>query len=220
MSPWLVVALLGAAGALDWTAGIHSLLSRPLTIGALAGLALGDPVTGVSVGIGLQLVWLVLVPGGNERIPDSPAATVAAAAVTVEAGGETTVLGLAVLYGVAIGAAGGWLIQLRRRLNGRLHRRAREAASRGGAAGVVKAHRTAVLLGLLQGALFAAAAYGLGRELVPGAANGLPEAWLPGVARWPELLPAAGAAAALHRLTDRRTAALAVAGCMVGVFLW
>jgi mannose/fructose/N-acetylgalactosamine-specific phosphotransferase system component IIC len=112
---WLV--LLGGWAALDGTAVGPFMVSRPLPIGILAGFILGDPLTGLQVGLLLELLFLGSLPMGAARLPEPGPATLPAVAAAVGLGGGGGML-WAVVWGVVGAGLGGWTVTLQRRWNG------------------------------------------------------------------------------------------------------
>ncbi len=97
------------------------MISRPVVAAPLAGLLLGDPVTGMWAGALLEILSLHQLPIGASRHWDTgPAAVVAAAAAVLAPAGALGALVLALGYGALVGWAGGWTMYALRRLNGRL----------------------------------------------------------------------------------------------------
>ena len=71
-----LVALLGALLALDDTALAQTWFSQPLPAALLTGLVLGDPVTGLAVGLPVQIVLAGNLPVGQSFTGDPATATV------------------------------------------------------------------------------------------------------------------------------------------------
>lgn len=65
------MALFGGLLAVDERVGWQSTLSQPVISGAIVGLILGDFVTGATVGVVLELVWLSILPMRGMRKPDA-----------------------------------------------------------------------------------------------------------------------------------------------------
>jgi hypothetical protein len=61
----LLLLLLGGWAALDGTAAGQFMISRPLVTGVLAGMLLGDPLTGLLTGAILELLHLGALPVGG-----------------------------------------------------------------------------------------------------------------------------------------------------------
>lgn len=163
---WL--GLWAAVAGIDLVSVLQTLLSRPLVVGAGAGVILGDADAGLRVGLLLELFVLDVVPVGAVRYPDFGAPT--AAAVLLVAGTDWTVtLGIAGAFALLGGMAAGTTVPLTRRANARVLARLADQL----AAGDVSAVRAAQWRGLfhdgIRSTVVAAAAVGLA-----WAARGLP----------------------------------------------
>lgn len=105
----------GVVTGVDLVSFLQAMVARPLVAATVAGAILGDPMSGVLVGMVLELFALEVLPVGGARYPDyGPAA--AAAAVTA-AGGGPAMLGLGVVVGLAVAQFGEWTVVVLRRLN-------------------------------------------------------------------------------------------------------
>jgi mannose/fructose/N-acetylgalactosamine-specific phosphotransferase system component IIC len=67
----VLLALFGGLLAVDERVGWQSTLSQPVMSGPIVGLILGDFVTGATVGVVLELVWLSVLPMRGTRKPDA-----------------------------------------------------------------------------------------------------------------------------------------------------
>ncbi len=116
---WLALAGLGAWAALDGASAGQLMISRPLVTGTLTGALLGDPMTGFTLGLFMELGNLGSPPVGGARLPDPGPAAVGGAAVAVLLGGGAG-LALGTAWGFGLSLAGGGLITLKRQWHGRL----------------------------------------------------------------------------------------------------
>jgi mannose/fructose/N-acetylgalactosamine-specific phosphotransferase system component IIC len=131
----------GTLAGLDLVSVLQGLLSRPLVIGPIAGLVLGDVEAGLKIGTILELFALDVVPVGASRYPDFGAATVGA--VVYGAGTEWPVtLGASVGLGLAFAIGLGTTIPAVRRLNARTIRANADRIAAGDAAAVRAVHLT------------------------------------------------------------------------------
>lgn len=124
LTPGTLLALAGwgTLVGIDLVSFPQALLSRPLFAGAGAGLLVGEPATGLQVGLVLELFALDVLPVGAARYPDYGPAVVGA--VVLAAGGiPDRVLGLATLFALALAVLGGLSLQVLRRANGRIIQR-------------------------------------------------------------------------------------------------
>lgn len=103
----LAVALLGGLLVLDDTAWAQTWFSQPLPAGLLTGMVCGDPLTGLALGLPLQLVLVGNIPVGQTFVGDPTVAVVGAVAAA-------TLSGHSLRWDMATGEAGlpllGWLI--------------------------------------------------------------------------------------------------------------
>jgi PTS system mannose-specific IIC component len=114
----------GVVTGVDLVSFLQAMVARPLVAATVAGAILGDPTSGVLVGVVLELFALEVLPVGGARYPDyGPAA---AAAAVVVAGGGWEMLGLGVVVGLAVAQVGEWTVVVLRRVN--THRVRRAAA--------------------------------------------------------------------------------------------
>jgi len=130
--PWPVaglLALLGAALALDETAFAQTWFSQPLPAAILAGLVCGDPVTGLALGLPAQLVSLGNLPIGQTLVGERTSPVVAAVGAAALAGHRLPVLfqggsgaeagrlGWLLLAVVGVSLLGRWVIRAERQLH-------------------------------------------------------------------------------------------------------
>lgn len=120
---------IGTAAGLDLVSGPQVLLARPIVVGTLAGLALGDVTSGILVGGILELYALEVLPVGATSYPDHGPGTVGAVWLTVQAGTSAAAFG--VLLALLIAEVGGYTLIAVRRLNGRALAAAAAALDRG-----------------------------------------------------------------------------------------
>lgn len=116
----LGLALLGGLTGLDAVSCAQTMIARPVVAGPLAGLIIGDPVSGMWAGAVLEVLTLHQLPAGAARTWDmGPAAVAAAATLTLVTRGLVGLV-VAVGFGVLVGWAGGWSIHAMRHFNSRL----------------------------------------------------------------------------------------------------
>lgn len=122
------VALLGGLLTLDDTAYAQTWFSQPLPAALLAGWVLGDPWTGLALGLPLQIVLAANIPVGQGFTGDPTAATVATTGATVladraqepvllHASPGLPLLGWLLLGVALLSIAGQWAVQTERRGN-------------------------------------------------------------------------------------------------------
>ena len=110
---------------LDRVAFVQVMISRPLVAGPLTGWVLGDPLTGLVVGMLLELLWLGRLPVGAAIPPDDTQVAVGATVLAASTGhivgldGMPLVL-LSVLIAIPLGKFGQVFDKLARHVNDRL----------------------------------------------------------------------------------------------------
>jgi mannose/fructose/N-acetylgalactosamine-specific phosphotransferase system component IIC len=128
---WVTIFSLGLLGALlslDETAVLQSWLSQPLPAGLLAGIIGGDPVSGATLGLLVQLLVLSNIPVGQFRPGEQVAAVVAGVGAMTLSGhslpanplAATSAPGLSgwLLLAVALcSLAGRWVVAAERRVH-------------------------------------------------------------------------------------------------------
>ena len=104
-----LVALVAALVYMESRIGGQHMLDRPIIIGPLVGVILGDPVTGLMVGGSLELVWMGLVGIGTSTPPDVVVGSALATALAIKTGAtyETTLaLAIPISLLAQVGAIG------------------------------------------------------------------------------------------------------------------
>ena len=88
----ILVSLVAALIYMESRIGGQHMLDRPIIIGPLVGLIMGDMTTGVIIGGQLELVWMGLVGIGTSTPPDVVVGSALATALAIRTGAtyETT----------------------------------------------------------------------------------------------------------------------------------
>jgi mannose/fructose/N-acetylgalactosamine-specific phosphotransferase system component IIC len=131
MSGWELGALLawGVVAGLDLVSVLQAMVSRPLVTGTVAGAIVGDPATGVLVGMVLELFALEVIPVGGSRYPDFGPAAVAGTAAAAHA--PVAQIGPGIALGLLVAYVGDWSIVALRRWNTGRVRAAAQALDEG-----------------------------------------------------------------------------------------
>jgi mannose/fructose/N-acetylgalactosamine-specific phosphotransferase system component IIC len=85
-TPVLLLGLFGGLLALDDTALAQTWFSQPLPVGVLTGAVCGDPLSGLAVGLPVQLILAANLPVGQSFTGDATSAVVAAVGAAVLSG--------------------------------------------------------------------------------------------------------------------------------------
>ena len=85
---FLEVALLGGVICLD-RVFLQAMISRPVVVGPVIGMALSEPFTGLIIGAFIELLWIDRSPVGLYIPPNDSIASVLATAGAILAGRES-----------------------------------------------------------------------------------------------------------------------------------
>ncbi|TVR65134.1 MAG: hypothetical protein EA422_04920 [Gemmatimonadales bacterium] len=217
---FVLLLALGIWAALDGVSVGQFMVSRPLVTATLTGLLLGDPATGLILGIFLEVVYLGGIPAGAVRLPEPGPAAIPATVGAILIGGPGG-LAFGAASGMVLAILGGWTVVRQRRWQGRLVASVTEAGNPPRA--VSRALGMALFLDGLRGALLV----GLGIVLMAAIPEGWIELWpLPfrdtyGVLFVLAALPAGSLLNGLPLKGERRWAFLGTGLALgVGVALW
>ena len=150
----ILASMVSIVAGIDRTAGPQIMLSRPLVAAPLTGLLLGNPLTGLEVGILLELLWLSRVPAGAAIPPDDTQVAVGATFLSVIftdylKAEPVAVMLFTVLICCSLGRIGIYFDRRARQFNGRGMARIQQSVKNG----VVEEIDGVHLLGLLYFAL-------------------------------------------------------------------
>jgi PTS system mannose-specific IIC component len=158
-TPYLLGAGMAVLLGLDRTAALQIMISRPLVAGPLVGLILGNVMTGLTVGMLLELLWLCRMPVGASIPHDDTQTTVSATTLAIALSGTVGPgVGLtlcALLVSLPLGKIGQVVERTVRSRNQRLPQAALHALQQGDLPAVERLH----LLGLGNFALGALTTY-------------------------------------------------------------
>jgi len=109
--------------AMDTTAALQIMISRPIISCSVTGLLLGNFQLGFMVGILLELFWVHELPIGAAPFAEGNVGASSASAIAILSdkltGREYPSLVFALVIAVFIGIVGGYLVELMRKLNSR-----------------------------------------------------------------------------------------------------
>jgi mannose/fructose/N-acetylgalactosamine-specific phosphotransferase system component IIC len=115
MEQYILLSIVGGILAVDDRAGWQSLLAQPVFAGLLVGFLLGQPQSGLGVGLFLEFVWLSILPMRGTKKPDQIAGTVVGAGTTcilINSTGDprlSFLTAIGVLMGLGSGMSAVWL---------------------------------------------------------------------------------------------------------------
>jgi PTS system mannose-specific IIC component len=134
----------------------QAMLSRPLVAATLGGALVGSPLSGLFVGVALELIALETLPFGASRYPEWGSASVVAGALFAsvpESSPPAGAMTLSLIAGLATAWVGGWTMVRLRQLNGRWAARRHRAVDAGARGTVVGLQLRGMTADLLRGAL-------------------------------------------------------------------
>ena len=197
-----LLAAWGALAGMDLVTFPQGLFSRPLIACAGAGLILGDPASGLLVGVLLELFALDVLPVGASRYPDYGPGAVASV-VLVHGGAWDERLGMAAFFALVMAVVGGWSLIWLRQVNGRIIQH-RAAGLASGDAGTIAAIQRRGLLGdLVRSLALTVIALLLAQLLAPLLPGGQRFTWVTAAAVGAGVAAAAGGAVRSAGRTSR-----------------
>ncbi|MDW7682140.1 MAG: PTS sugar transporter subunit IIC, partial [bacterium] len=135
ISSLFIISIIGGIVAIDTTAAWQMMISQPVVICPLIGFIFGQPEIGVTLGIILELPWLVNVPSGGKHGSEGNLGAVAAAAIAVyfanrQLNTDNIIIIAAALYAIGVARLGNYLVERVRKINlSLIHRADISAAS-------------------------------------------------------------------------------------------
>jgi mannose/fructose/N-acetylgalactosamine-specific phosphotransferase system component IIC len=156
----LPLALLGGVLGLDVVSFPQAMVSRPIVAATLSGAFVGAPVSGLLIGVVLELIALDTLPLGASRYPEWGSASVVGGALfAAYPENPPGALAIAVLGALAAAWIGGWTMVKLRWQNARWARSRRDALAAGSPDAVIGLQLLGLTADLLRGAVFTAVAY-------------------------------------------------------------
>jgi PTS system mannose-specific IIC component len=156
----LPLALLGGVLGLDVVSFPQAMVSRPIVAATISGAFVGEPASGLLIGVVLELIALDTLPLGASRYPEWGSASVVGGALfAAYPSNPPGALAIAVLGALAAAWIGGWTMVKLRWQNARWARSRRDALAAGSAEAVMGLQLLGLTADLLRGALFTAIAY-------------------------------------------------------------
>lgn len=205
----VLLGILGGIGIWDSRVMGMCMLDRPLFLGPMVGLILGDFQTGIILGASLELVMMGMAGIGSATPPDTISGSILAAAFAISSGLD---ISAAVALALPIATLGQLVGILIRTLNGYFVHQADRAAEQGDYKGIDRAlWRGAALffvgyfLLVFWGAL-------LGSAVIGAFVAMLPQSVIAGFKVANGMLPALGIAILMQLLLDRKNVAFFFVG--------
>lgn len=170
----LIVGLV--AGILEWDiyGWGHTMISRPLVVGLVMGLVLGNPAVGLFIGASIEMIYLGVIPVGAAVPPDATSAAAIATALAIISGIDQKV---AVSLAIPVALAAQLLQMFIWTINSGIMHRADKYVETADLKGTSRLQYLGSFLFFLQGFLPAFFAILLGVDAVKALVEGMP-VWL------------------------------------------
>ncbi|MEG2329515.1 PTS mannose/fructose/sorbose/N-acetylgalactosamine transporter subunit IIC [Anaerorhabdus sp.] len=211
-----LVAAVSALIYLESRIGGQHMLDRPIIIGPVVGLIMGDFQSGLFIGGQLELVWMGLVGIGTSTPPDVVVGSALATALAIKTGAtyETTLalaipialLAQLVSIGVCI-------------LNTAFAHKADACAEKGDYRGVEVSNWLGTGLYFISKFAMIFLGFIIGGDVITGFVNMIPEVIKLGLAQSGNLLPALGVAMLIQLTFDKKFGAFLFLGFVLVAFL-
>lgn len=196
-----IVALI--AGIVQWDVygWGDTMISRPIVVGMLMGLALGDLTTGLIVGGTIEFMYLGLIPVGAAIPPDATMATSIASSLAILSGVQPEA---AAALAVPVAVASQSLQMLIWTGNVGLLHRADKYAEQANFRAIERIQYTGSFLFFLQGFVPAFLAILLGVNAVEAAVEAVPQWFMDSLTLAGGILPALGFAMLFNMMSSRK----------------
>lgn len=200
----ILLGLLGGIGIWDSRVMGMFMIDRPLILGPLVGLILGDFQMGIIMGASLELVMMGIVGIGSATPPDTVSGSILATAFAITSGLD---LSAAVALALPIATLGQVVGTLVRTANGYFVHKADKAAEAGDYNGVEKALWGGAGLFFISYFILVFAGAYLGSSVISAFVDMIPASVIAGFSVASGMLPALGIAILMQLLMDKKNAA-------------
>lgn len=196
----VLIGLIGALGVMDFQFG-SLYINRPIVLGPLVGLVLGDVTQGLIIGANLELFFMGAVSIGAYIPPDSIVGGILATAFAISTGNSTeAAIALAMPIGLISLAVGNFLNVF----NSVILRFTDKYAEEGKYGGIVATHWMIGILNVLRRFLLIFFAFYLGVDKMQGLIDAIPTVLIDGMDAAAGLLPALGFAMLMRMILNKQ----------------
>ena len=196
----VLIGLIGALGVMDFQFG-SLYINRPIVLGPLVGLVLGDVTQGLIIGANLELFFMGAVSIGAYIPPDSIVGGILATAFAISTGNSTeAAIALAMPIGLISLAVGNFLNVF----NSVILRFTDKYAEEGKYGGIVATHWMIEILNVLRRFLLVFFAFYLGVDKMQGLIDAIPTVLIDGMDAAAGLLPALGFAMLMRMILNKQ----------------
>ena len=121
----LMISLWGGVVALDTTAALQIMISRPLVSCSVAGLLLGNVPVGFLMGVLLELIYISELPVGAAKFSEGNVGSTIAAVLAIltleQVNRPIIVISVCLVLAILLSMLGGYLVEVMRTVNGRIY---------------------------------------------------------------------------------------------------
>lgn len=196
----VLIGLIGALGVMDFQFG-SLYINRPIVLGPLVGLVLGDVTQGLIIGANLELFFMGAVSIGAYIPPDSIVGGILATAFAISTGNSIeAAIALAMPIGLISLAVGNFLNVF----NSVILRFTDKYAEEGKYGGIVATHWMIGILNVLRRFLLVFFAFYLGVDKMQGLIDAIPTVLIDGMDAAAGLLPALGFAMLMRMILNKQ----------------
>ena len=196
----VLIGLIGALGVMDFQFG-SLYINRPIVLGPLVGLVLGDVTQGLIIDANLELFFMGAVSIGAYIPPDSIVGGILATAFAISTGNSTeAAIALAMPIGLISLAVGNFLNVF----NSVILRFTDKYAEEGKYGGIVATHWMIGILNVLRRFLLVFFAFYLGMDKMQGLIDAIPTVLIDGMDAAAGLLPALGFAMLMRMILNKQ----------------
>ncbi|WP_416324506.1 PTS mannose/fructose/sorbose/N-acetylgalactosamine transporter subunit IIC [[Eubacterium] hominis] len=211
----VLLGLIGALGVMDYQFG-SLYINRPIVLGPLVGLVLGDVTQGLIIGANLELFFMGAVSIGAYVPPDSIVGGILATAFAISTGNSTeAAIALAMPIGLISLAVGNFLNVF----NSIILRWTDRYASQSKYGGVVATHWMIGMMNVLRRFLLVFFAFYLGVDKMQGLIDAIPSVLIDGMDAAAGLLPALGFAMLMRMILNKQIIPYFFLGFLLSAYL-
>ena len=210
-----LVALVATLIYMESRIGGQHMLDRPILIGPIVGLIMGDFTMGLIIGGNLELVWMGLVGIGTSTPPDVVVGSALATALAIKTGASyktTLALAIPIALLAQVGSIGVCI------LNTTFAHRADKCADKGDWKGVEMSNWMGSALYFVFKFTMIFLGFLIGGDVITAIVNNIPAVIQSGLAQSGNLLPALGIAMLIQLTFDKKFAAFLFLGFALVAF--
>lgn len=211
----LLIGLIALLGYSEWLMG-SSLIQRPLVLGGLVGLALGNFTKGLMIGGSLELIFMGIMSIGAAIPPDIVAGGVLGTAFAITSGKGPAAVALALPIATLLLALNNAILILVVPI---MAHKADKYAEEGNISGVNRMHILGNFASAIPRTIIVAAAFSLGSPVIKTVLDAIPQVIINGLTAATGLLPALGFALLTNLIMSKKLAPFFFLGFAMAAYL-